>query len=77
MLRRLFSRDNETTGISILDWAKMFRPGASVNFNGRRYQAYQTNIGPQPYYDNNAVVLSLAASTDSSRALALSRTAES
>lgn len=43
MLGRLLKRDNETTGITIQDWAKMFRPGAQVNYGGHPYQAFQLN----------------------------------
>ncbi len=32
---------NETTGISIYDWAKMFSPGAQVAYGGNMYQAYK------------------------------------
>lgn len=35
-------RDNETSAISITDWARTFRPGAQVNYGGQTYQAFQT-----------------------------------
>jgi len=55
------SRDNETTPISIVDWAKMFRPGAQLTYNGQPYQAYQVNDpggAGASYYDTNSVVYS-------------------
>lgn len=70
MLGNLFSRArlplsgvgaNETTGISIYDWAKMFRPGAQLSYQGNNYQAYQVNGsggGTGGSYGNNAVVFS-------------------
>lgn len=53
MLRRLFNRDlplsgvgaNETTGLDIYNWAKMFAPGAQMSFNGFNYQAYKLGAG--------------------------------
>lgn len=32
---------NETTGLSIYDWAKMFAPGSQVNYQGNSYQAFK------------------------------------
>ncbi len=70
MLRRLFNRDfplsgvgaNETTGVSIYDWAKMFSPGARVAYNGNQYQAYKSGGSPGgDHYASNPVVFSLAA----------------
>jgi phage portal protein BeeE len=70
MLRRLFERglplsgvgSNETTGLSIYDWAKMFALGAQVNYNGNRYQAYRSGGSPGgDHYSSNPVVFSLAA----------------
>lgn len=70
MLAKLLKRDfpmsgvgsNETTGLSIYDWAKMFAPGAQVAFNGNRYQAYKTDgSGPQSgAYASSAPVFALA-----------------
>lgn len=37
---------NETVPISIQDWAKMFAPGAQVNYMGRNYQAFNTSAMP-------------------------------
>lgn len=34
------SRANETVPVSIYDWAKMFRPGGQVNYQGRNYQGF-------------------------------------
>jgi phage portal protein BeeE len=53
MLRRLFNRDlplsgvgaNETTGLDIYNWAKMFAPGSQMSFNGFQYQAYKLGSG--------------------------------
>jgi Phage portal protein len=64
MLGKLFSRDNDTTGLSIVDWAKMFRPGAQVSYNGNRYQAFQvdqTAVPAATYYDSNSVVFACEA----------------
>lgn len=52
-------RDNQTTSLSMYDWAKMFRPGAVVNYNGRAYQAY--NLGAYgaantAFYEKNPIV---------------------
>lgn len=53
---------NETTGLSIYDWGRLFNPGAQVTFGGNRYQAYRTNGGSgSDYYASNPVVFSLAA----------------
>lgn len=52
-------RDNETTGLSIYDWAKMFRPGAQLSFGGHPYTAWQVNASGGAYgdaYDANSVV---------------------
>lgn len=53
MLRRLFERalplsgvgSNETTGLSIYDWAKMFAPGSTLAYGGNQYQAYKLDAG--------------------------------
>jgi phage portal protein BeeE len=46
--------------ISIYDWAKLFRPGAQVAYQGNTYQAWQVNAGPTSpgagYYESNSVV---------------------
>src|SRR5690349_16613791 len=56
---------NETNGISIYDWAKMFRPGAQVTYGGTRYQAYKPDsAGTSPgadFYDSNPVVFACLA----------------
>jgi phage portal protein BeeE len=53
------TRDNETTGVTIYDWAKMFRPGAQVNYQGTNYTSWQVNSAGGAYsgaYDGNSVV---------------------
>ncbi len=53
---------NETTGISVYDWAKMFSPGAQVTYNGNAYQAYQlTNPAGGAYVGTNPIVFAVAA----------------
>jgi hypothetical protein len=50
--------------ISIYDWAKMWRPGAQVNYGGTTYQAFQTASSGSSngyYYDTNAVVFACTA----------------
>lgn len=46
--------------ISIYDWAKLFAPGAQVNYGGTTYQAWQVNAGPGSpgagWYESNSVV---------------------
>lgn len=59
LLRKMFKRDNETTtGLTITDWAKMFRPGAQVNYNGRTYQGFSMGASAPgtSYFEGNAVV---------------------
>jgi len=48
---------NETTGISIYDWAKMFAPGSQFSFGGMPYQGLNIGQTPlsQPITDNPAV----------------------
>jgi len=56
MLARLLERQlpmsgiggNETQGLSLYDWAKMYRPGAQVGYGGTLYQAFQTGAGGGP-----------------------------
>lgn len=49
--------DGPATPISIYDWAQMFAPGQQVNYNGQRYQAFQTSSSPASrWYDGNSVV---------------------
>lgn len=38
-------RDNETTGLSITDWARSFRPGSQVNYGGQTLQAFRLDGG--------------------------------
>jgi len=60
--RRSAERDNETVPISILDWARQFRPGAQVPFAGNTYQAFTgAPGGGSVYYDNNSVVFACEA----------------
>lgn len=59
LLRKYFSRANETsTGLTVTDWAKMFRPGSQVNYQGRNYQGF--NLGSAApgagYFESNSVV---------------------
>jgi hypothetical protein len=57
--RTVEARDNETTAISIYDWAKMFRPGGQVNYQGTNYTSWQVNSQGGAYggaYDGNSVV---------------------
>ncbi len=54
-------REGYTTGISIYDWAKMFAPGATVNYQGNQYQAYKLNqAGNGDVYNINPVVFAAA-----------------
>jgi hypothetical protein len=52
------TRDNETTGISIYDYAKLYRPGAQVNYQGTNYTAWQTASagGGAGTYESDSVV---------------------
>lgn len=71
MLRRLFDRSlplsgvgsNETTGLSIYDWAKMFAPGSTLSFGGNAYQAYKLDSGGAPagLMTSNPAVFAIAA----------------
>jgi len=58
------ARDNETTAISIYDWAKMFRPGQNVAYNGTQYTAWQVGSSGGAngsLYDRNSVVFACEA----------------
>jgi len=61
---RVAGRDNETTAISVYDWAKMWRPGQNVTYRGTPYTAWQVgssggaNAG---LYDGNSVVFACEA----------------
>lgn len=59
--RRSHTRDNETTQISVLDWAKMFKPGQTVSFAGNTYQAFTSAASGAAFYDTNAVVFACEA----------------
>lgn len=39
------ARDNDTTGISLVDWNRSFSPGAQVNWNGQTLQAFRLDGG--------------------------------
>jgi hypothetical protein len=56
VLRNLLSRParaNETyTGLTVTDWARMFRPGQNVVYNGVAHTAWQTGAGSR----NGAVI---------------------
>lgn len=59
LLRKWLKRDNETTtGLTVTDWAKMFRPGSQVNYNGRTYQGFSMGASAPgtSYFEGNAVV---------------------
>lgn len=68
MFGRLLNRDvtglgaNETTGLSIYDWAKIFAPGARVVFGGNAYQAFKVGTpgGGAQYYTSNPTVFAPA-----------------
>src|SRR5262245_35663932 len=62
LLRHLL-RDNETTPISIYDWAKMFRPGAQVTYQGQQYQAFQLGMASpgSAYFESNSIVFACEA----------------
>lgn len=56
-------RDNDTSAISIYDWARMFRPGGQVVYNGNAYTSWQT-MGGGPggaLYDTNSIVFACEA----------------
>jgi phage portal protein BeeE len=61
LIRRMLHRNNQTmTGLTVTDWAKMFRPGAQVSYQGNTYQGF-TLGGYAPgsaYYESNSVVFS-------------------
>src|SRR5262245_56884401 len=59
--RRSEVRNNETTPITITDWAKMFRPGQTVTYAGNTYQAFTSAASGCAYYDTNAVVFACEA----------------
>lgn len=62
--RRSESRDNQTTALNIVDWSKEFRPGSTVNYNGRAYQAYQMafqGLSNAGLYEKNSVVFAVEA----------------
>ncbi len=55
---------NTTSAISIYDWAKMFRPGAQLTYQGQQYTAWQVNAAGGAYgaaYDANSVVFACEA----------------
>jgi hypothetical protein len=56
-------RDNETTALSIRDWARQFQPGSQVNYQGRNYQAFQlTGTSPgHGLYESNSIVFACEA----------------
>jgi phage portal protein BeeE len=56
VLSNLLKRD---AAISMTDWAKLYKPGATVTHAGQTYQAYKINGssgGGGGYYDSNSVV---------------------
>lgn len=55
--------DNPPAAISMVDWAKLFRPGQTVNYAGNSLQAFQLGGGGSPgsaYYSSNSVVFACA-----------------
>ena len=56
-------RDNETTGLSITDWSRQFRPGNQVNYQGRNYQAFSLTAGAPGHglYESNSIVFACEA----------------
>jgi hypothetical protein len=65
-LRRVFpaayrqEERNTSSAISVYDWAKMWRPGTQVSYDGRQYQGFQMASGGgvgAAYYDTNSVVV--------------------
>jgi phage portal protein BeeE len=55
-------RANETTqGLTVTDWARMYRPGQNVTYGGVPHTAWQINGGPDRTgsYDANSVVFAL------------------
>lgn len=57
-------RDNETVGIGMTDWQRMYRPGAQVSYQGQNYQAYQLGASGSMnsgFYEGNSVVFSCEA----------------
>jgi len=61
--RLVAARDNETTSLSIYDWARMHRPGAQVNYGGQQYQAFQLGAGAPGagLYESDSVVFACEA----------------
>jgi hypothetical protein len=69
-LRRVFpaayrqEERNTTSAISVIDWAKSFRPGTQVSYDGRQYQGFQLmgsgGVGGA-YYDTNSIVFACTA----------------
>jgi len=55
---RVAQRDNQTSAISIYDWARQFRPGGQVTYNGTPYTSWQVSGGGanSAQYDSNSVV---------------------
>lgn len=68
MLRRLFERSiplsgigsNETTSLSIYDYAKLFAPGGQVNFGGFNYQAFKPDSAAAGIMGSNPAVFAIA-----------------
>jgi phage portal protein BeeE len=63
LLRSMLER-NTTSAVSVTDWAKMFRPGAQVVYNGRQHQAFQTAGAGAPgggHYQSNSIVFACEA----------------
>lgn len=64
LLRKLLSRDNETvTGLTVTDWARMFRPGSQVSYQGNTYQGFTlgTSMPGSAYYEQDSVVFACEA----------------
>lgn len=63
LLRSLLGERNTTSAVSITDWAKMFRPGQQVVYNGQRHQAFQTSGGAPggAHYQGNSIVFACEA----------------
>jgi hypothetical protein len=50
-------RANETTPVSITDWARQFRPGSQATYLGRKYQGFTTTgTAGTGLYEGNSVV---------------------
>lgn len=52
---------NETTGLTIYDWAKQWATGAQVPYNGNIYQAFSNTSAGGSQYSSNPIVFSVAA----------------